>query len=474
MQLEIEVTFTSGQFHGAEWPPAPARLFQAIVAATHRGAYGLFNAKVRDDALHWLESLEPPQICACPATHSRELLINYVPNNDDFQEHIRTDKSLAAYVLTGSRCVIYQWSFPAIPHDRRQADVISAMAPLITYLGHTVDRVYARGIVRRTDKPPERDGNLLYKPNLQAGGRWLIPAPGFLNLCKRRYPRSVSEEPPDFTNTHQADYSPEWAIRDHAPVALFAMRRENGRLLAFDPRDVRQPVGMVRHAFKCWVDGNPPIQAHYGADRVARLLFGHHSASNSQPSKGGHFAVVPVPSTNANFTADGWLRRLMFIGYGCEGVEDLNLFEDVALGLHATPLEDGGKRVGTLQRLAVQSMQQVMNPWMSTSARPAKRWRSATPIILTGFTRRGRSHEECLLRALTQQGLSLDDVESVATFTGPIIPHTEAAIAYRVQRYLRTTPRCHAEILFRYPVQGPLVVGRGRFAGLGLMMPWHP
>jgi CRISPR-associated protein Csb2 len=300
MQLEVEVTFTSSRFHGDEWPPSPGRLFQAMVAATHRGAYALFNPQVRDDALRWLESLEPPVICACPAIRSRQRLVNYVPNNDNFLDHVRTDKSLTAYALPGSQAVMYRWSFPANPDARHHADVVSAMAALITYVGRTVDHVYARGTVRRDGQPPRRDGELLYKPKLEAGGRWLVPAPGFLDLCKRRYPRSVSEEPPDFTNSRQADYASEWAIQNEAPVALFAMRRDDRRLLAFDPRDVRQPVGMLRHALRRWVDENPSIQAHYGADRIARLLFGHRSASAAEPSEGGHFAVVPLPSLSSS------------------------------------------------------------------------------------------------------------------------------------------------------------------------------
>ena len=50
MQLDIHVTFTAGHFHGAEWPPSPARLFQALVAATHRGAHGLLHSDIRNRA----------------------------------------------------------------------------------------------------------------------------------------------------------------------------------------------------------------------------------------------------------------------------------------------------------------------------------------------------------------------------------------------------------------------------------------
>ena len=62
-------------------------------------------------------------------------------------------------------------------------------------------------------------------------------------------------------------------------------------------------------------------------------------------------------------------------------------------------------------------------------------------------------------------------VESLATFAGPLVPKCAAARDYRVQGYLATTPRVHAEVIFRQPRRGPLILGRGRFAGLGLFIP---
>jgi len=50
MILQLEVTFTAGHFYGDEWPPAPARLFQALVATSHQGAYGLIHQPKRDEA----------------------------------------------------------------------------------------------------------------------------------------------------------------------------------------------------------------------------------------------------------------------------------------------------------------------------------------------------------------------------------------------------------------------------------------
>lgn len=471
MILEIEVTFTAGHFHGEEWPPSPARLFQALVAASHQGAHGLIHQAVRDEALRWLERQEPPSILAPESIRQREHLISYVPNNDDelgVDAHVRTDKSLGAWCFPQSSAVAYQWQIGAEATATKQADVIAAMSSLITCVGRTVDLAYARGRLLDDEAPAHTAQRKRWQPAEREGGRWLVPATGFLELLDRRFPRSVSAEPPDFTNTRQVSYEPEDVLRFAAPVAVFEMLRMDGRKLAFDPRDLRQPAGMVRNAMLRWADATPGIRPHFAADLLARFLQGHKSAAGKERSEGGHFAVVPLPSVNPpSFTADGWLRRVAVIGYGVTSPADRELFEELTRGLHGALLEDNGKPRGELRLLTAREQQRVLAPL----AGPANRWRSVTPVVLTGFTRKGRAGEACLVRALIQQGFRAEDIESVAAFTGPIVPTAQPARAYRVQGYLDTTPRIHAEIIFRRQLAGPLVLGRGRFTGFGLLIP---
>lgn len=474
MYLEIEVTFTAGHFHGEEWPPSPARLFQALVAGSHHGAHGLIHQAVRDEALSWLERQQPPSILAPETVRQREHLISYVPNNDDgfgADAHVRTDKSLGAWFFPQSRAVAYQWQLGGEANATKQADVIAAMSSLITSVGRTVDLAYARGRLLDGEVPAEVAQRKRWQPTQREGGRWLAPAAGFLELLDRRFPRSVSAEPPDFTNTRQVSYELEDVLRLDAPVAVFEMLRMDGRKLAFDPRDLRQPAGMVRNAMLRWADATPGIRPHFTADQLARFLQGHKSAAGKERSEGGHFAIVPLPSINPpSFTADGWLRRVAVIGYGVASPVDRELFEELTRGLHGALLEDNGKPCGELRLLTAREQQRVLQPL----ARPANRWRSVTPVVLTGFTRKGRAAEACLQRALLQQGFRAEDIESVAAFTGPVVPTAQPARAYRVQGYLDTTPRIHAEVIFRRQLAGPLVLGRGRFTGFGLLIPVTP
>src|SRR5437667_1334352 len=147
MQLEFKVMFDGG-YHGEEWPPSPARLFQALIATRQ---FALLHTAKADDALRWLESLAPPSIVTAPARRSGQRLVTYVPNNDDSLAHVRTAKSLAGWAIMADRAVTYRWTFPASPDAERHTQVIRAMTPLVSYLGRTVDRVFARGNFRRED-----------------------------------------------------------------------------------------------------------------------------------------------------------------------------------------------------------------------------------------------------------------------------------------------------------------------------------
>ena len=67
------------RYHGAdEWPPAPARVFQALVAGAAQGRH-VPDAAAR--ALKLLECFAPPVIAA-PAARRGQRVSVFVPNND--------------------------------------------------------------------------------------------------------------------------------------------------------------------------------------------------------------------------------------------------------------------------------------------------------------------------------------------------------------------------------------------------------
>jgi CRISPR-associated protein Csb2 len=470
MTLEIKVTFLAGTYHARreEWPPAPTRLYQALVAASHYGAHGRMHETERDAAFRWLEVQPPPVIVAGPSAYGCTNVASYVPDNDNRigEPHKCTGaKSLATHVVAPNSSVLYRWRVNA--DDAKHADVIAAMASLVTQLGRTVDSVFVHGQIL-TDVPVERiaigDDREVFFPRLIVGSAWSAPSAGYLHHCQQRYPRSVSAMPPDYTVTRQVDYRTSRAV-EAPPIAVVEMLRpRSDRWLAFDPRNLRYAAGLVRHAMIRWTTEMRGVREYFDDDRISRLVCGHRDAQSPECATGGHFAVVPLPSLASHGKADGWIRRVAIVGHGIHATEDKELFAELVRGLHCRDLIDRDCVIGELRCLDKSQEARALSFFSGSG----KRWRSVTPIVLTSYTRHGRSREKCLLRALQQQGIAATDIESVATYSGPLVPKTLAAREYRVQGYLSETERVHAEIIFRRTALSALVIGRGRFTGFGL------
>ena len=65
--LSIAVTFPNGRYHGHEWPPSPARLFQALLAGVMTGRYRE-RWEEASPILEWLER-QPAPVIVSGATH---------------------------------------------------------------------------------------------------------------------------------------------------------------------------------------------------------------------------------------------------------------------------------------------------------------------------------------------------------------------------------------------------------------------
>jgi CRISPR-associated protein Csb2 len=93
--LVVSVRFHDGRYHGRpEWPPSPARLFQALVAGAAQG-----DMLVEEDrrAFAWLEVLEAP-IIAAPPMRAGQHFTNFVPNNDRDSVESRQFKNYRDYL----------------------------------------------------------------------------------------------------------------------------------------------------------------------------------------------------------------------------------------------------------------------------------------------------------------------------------------------------------------------------------------
>ncbi len=79
----------TGSRERSEWPPHPARIFMALVAAHYEGKkYHAFDSEIEEEraALEYLAALSPPSMKVSDADR-RDTVIHYVPVNDTIPSH---------------------------------------------------------------------------------------------------------------------------------------------------------------------------------------------------------------------------------------------------------------------------------------------------------------------------------------------------------------------------------------------------
>lgn len=233
-------------------------------------------------------------------------------------------------------------------------------------------------------------------------------------------------------------------LKMKTPIAAFKLEGT-----AFRPSRVRELSGMTREALiRLASAGSDP-------ERTERLVRGHHSDGLY------HFATVPLPSLDAEWKGDGFFRAVAVIGYGITGEEDLRFFEDLTARLDGEAIQDSAQ--GEIARLRT-------TPVAGTALGDKRShcWRSITPVVLKGFNNR---LSRPILKCLGFSPEEREEVEWVIPYREPLLPTSRHPMDYHVADYLQKWPRLHLEIRFREEKSGPLLIGRGKYVGLGLMLP---
>lgn len=109
-----------------------------------------------------------------------------------------------------------------------------------------------------------------------------------------------------------------------------------------------------------------------------------------------------------------------------------------------------------------------------TWTRASKEWASVTPVVLHHYPKRGRENdvERIVLEAFESAGLPCPvslRVQPVSFFEGA--GHVKSMPEFTEGGEKMCRYQVHVVARFETPVQGPVLVGRGRFRGYGLMRP---
>lgn len=486
--LCIATTFLVGRYHGREWPPSPARLFQSLVAGAKTGVYRQQWSTV-EPVLRALEQLPPPEIVARNADRLNGYRIS-VPNNDtdraakewaagrEFDAAgLRTMKDVRPREIGGSDSgkphVYYFWRLPRDAADVTASRLISSF---LHTLGWGVDMAYADAFL--AEEPyiqavAIQEGYSRYAPAVR-GTLHSIPVPGYLDdLCSayQRYCHRHSSSGVDaFTRAKNYGQQPYRRVGTAMPpVATFLLRQLDnaGTWFSVPWAFSMRVAAWMRHA----VAEALREEGHSESD-VNEYALGHGGEGHRR-----HMAFVPLPSIGGPH-ADGAIRRVMLVEPAdADGkISELLQWKLAPSTLHRLLENNGGpRRTAAVCSLAESPRNDpVISNYLPRA--PQRRWYSVTPVILHGHNSlRGRlslrKTEELLRQGFEESGYSRSLIDEIQFQPAPLWPGTEAALAIRVPEHLRKWPRYHVAVTFRQALAGPMLVGIGRHYGIGLFAP---
>ena len=544
--IAVEVRLLTGRYvatahhdrHAHEWPPHPARLFSALVAAWADADTADANERA---ALEWLERQGAPAITAShpDSVSVRRPVSHFVPVNDasviagsqyrrradqlaDLQdEHdqllealtdevtptverlrdkIDKERDVASLVeavgstnpkaaeallpegrgkqerqfpsvTPDSPCVIFRWDESA---DPGVAAALDALLSRVARLGHSSSLVSCRLV----DSVPE--------PTLRPGEGPMVlrcTQRGQLDALERAHARHGGVRPRalPFLGVRYGQ------VRSEDDEAKSVSRPDiAGDLVVFEIPAGKRGLPVTRTVEL--VETLRGALFHHAEDPLPEGLSGH--LPNGSPSRDPHVAFVSLPNVG-HAHADGRLMGLaVLLPDGLDEFAARAAYRAIGRWEQSEPLDLcrltlAGGDVIDLQRK--QPPFELSSLRSGTWARASRSWASVTPIALPknpGRLARGspsaRAKAWAAAEAQVRQScvhVGLPEPEAVAVSFDPLITGVRGAAAYPA--FVQGTRRgegvrrrlVHAAVRFAEEVEGPFVMGSGRFVGLGLMRP---
>jgi CRISPR-associated protein Csb2 len=470
MTLVLEIEYLLGVGFAArspasevpDWPPEPDRVFSALVAS-----WGARGEPIGErDALEWLEAQASPEIAAS-AGFPRTVATVFVPPNDPETARVgdpavmpsfrrRQPRRFPAY-RPDDPTVRLVWRDAAV--DAATLAALNALAADTAYIGHSSSPVRCRFRVK-TDVPsghsPRRriyPGRLAELERAYHGGR--RPSPGDAIRAI-----SASQAP-----TGTSIFSDRWLILEHVggempdlrAAGLVARALHKTVMAGYEQVGLGEaiPAMVSGHA----PDGAPLRQPHLGFAPMAFVGFPH--------ADGAVFGFALIPPRDGDLMRDPSFERALraIMPWNDEnGRRELRL---------------NGNGLSLIFALAGDAPRRSLDPAAYIAA--ATTWATCTPIVLDRHlkeaTGEGRQAEIKNLLRRACANIELLEPDKIVAGKHPAVEGAPSAYpsgraprwtGWRLPPSLGNRQLTHAVLRFREPVRGPVILGAGRFVGLGL------
>jgi CRISPR-associated protein Csb2 len=490
-----------------EWPPHPARVYMALAAA-HFENEGPADAKRAErDALDWLSELDPPDLTA-PECTTREVQTVYVPVNDqsagDALLHRSRQPRMFPRVYVGSEPLRQTWH---VPDDAPLGDHLAALeglCPKVTRIGHSSSLVWVR---------LERDGGIAptYVPDTNAIEKRLrITLPGSLRRLEEAFNKNAIDEfgaleeqiatskgkakrllqdkldeafPLGRPTSQRPSFSIRHGYRQATPkrVGPITSTWDPSFIVLREAEEATQSIGLESTAQVMSALRN--LLMSQSPEQPAPSWVCGHEPNGERLQSGSHMALIPLPFVGSKY-ADGHL-----LGVGILLPRELSYRERSRIlspilfdaGNNACLLKLTMGRSGVWHLVRENDVSPKQSLRTNTYCGPSRCWASVTPVVLDRMPKSDRSKDPVdwrmevaaiITKSCSNVGLPEPisvRVEKTPFFTGSLraMPGQGGFPQLRPGRF-----QVHVALEFAQEVEGPILLGAGRFRGYGLLRPW--
>ena len=494
--LLITVRLHGPRYHGSgEWAPSPGRLFQALAAAASSGSTIEHSAHA---ALEWLEQLPAP-VVALPLMRTGQRLSFFGPDNDldavgnDLSRvaGIRSSKNVSPRLVEAPGEFLYVWRLPD-GESAVHTQAIRHIAARLYQFGRGVDMAWGNSEILDDDELEEvlsRHHGPVYRPSPGSGGRTLAcPRLGSLRSLETRYATTRRRLGPSTDPDRELfRQPPKPQFRQVAYDSQPTRRLYETRLQSAESSLAPWPLSGAATLVVCLRDAAVGRLTTALPDRTAEIecmLVGRGPGGTTVALTAERVRIIPLPSIGHPH-ADRAIRRVLVeVPPACSIPAD-----DVNWAFSA--LEPVDEETGEVYPLVLTpaSDDSMLGHYGVGEDVRARIWRTVTPAALPEARRRIEPTRR--LAEAKGGGERLQEHRGAAAAVIQALRHADVrsrALVVRVQRepfegngerVERFAPGTrfpkerlwHVEITFATPVSGPLIIGDGRFLGLGILAP---
>ncbi len=426
----------------------------------------------------------------------------FVPNNDidavggdpGRVSEIKTSKTIEPKLFDPELPLLYAWKLKGGEEEAQNPQAICVLAERLYQFGRGVDMAWAWGEVLDTEELEARLSSYpggVFRPSVGGTGKTLAcPEPGSLASLEARHTASSQRfrtgeqgkqrfwQPPRARFAQVAYESPPsrqvYELRERtADASLYAwpLARASGLVVALR----EGAVARLRQAL-------PDDRSQ----EIERVLVGRKADGADEGPTSSRVKLVPLPSIGHRHVDRGIRRVLVEVPAGCALRAD-----DVHWAFSGLELEDPETGNAMAWILTTAGEENMLVHYGAGDRGPFRVWRTVTPAALPPSAKRRRieparaaasakdgterAAEQGRAAAAVTQALRHAEVrtpiETVRVQREPFEAKGERAEAFASGTRFAKERLWHVEIGFNAPITGPLVIGDGRFLGLGVMAP---